>query len=373
MAEIKKIGMAVGTFSVALGIGFVMQNGDALAARVGTDVQGEQAAAFNGSEEPIEVALAGVSFDAAMPQDQFDEFSPVAQNIALVPDTPEIIVETLVEVPEPTLPQDTHEAPIQLASIDPDAAPLIESPSFSSPDVELEASASETAATECVPIMNAVAGAAATVELAIAAPCYTDTAFTVHHQGMMFSAKTDEHGHSSLAVPALAEVAVVIAAFDHGDGAVATVTVPEFSDYDRAVLQWQGDTAVLLSAYENGAEFASENHIFSDNPGDITRVEAGVGGFLVSLGDATVENALMAEVYTYPTTMVSSVGEVTLVAEAEITEANCESELNAQSIQVGSLGDTTALDLTMVMPDCNAVGDVLILQNMFQDLTLAMR
>jgi len=37
MGQLKKIGMAAGTFSVALGIGFVMQNGDALASRFGNE------------------------------------------------------------------------------------------------------------------------------------------------------------------------------------------------------------------------------------------------------------------------------------------------------------------------------------------------
>ena len=79
----------------------------------------------------------------------------------------------------------------------------------------------------------------------------------------------------------------------------------------------------------------------------------------------------MAEVYTFPSGMIASEFDVMLVAEAEITTGNCGQKLNAQSLQVSPTGQTAALDLTMIMPECDAVGDVLILQSMFEDLTLA--
>ena len=364
MADIKKIGMAAGTFSIALGIGFVMQNGNALASRFGTEGV-EEPTAFVQDEVPVVVTQASLAVTA--------DGVPTVPDTSPVLDAPVTISEIAVAVPKPDVAQDPQKLPIQLASIDPEALPEIENPAAVASDVILDVVPSETVELDCVPKMVAVAGSAATVEIAVEAPCHTNTAFTIHHQGMMFSAMTDEQGTSELTFPALSDIAVLIAAFDHGDGAVATVTIPDFADYDRAVLQWQGETSVLLSAYENGADFATANHIFSGNPGDMARIQAGVGGYLVSLGDAEVENAFMVEIYTYPTGMIDAGGNVALVAEAEITAANCGNELNAQSIQVDQLGGTTALDLTLVMPDCDAVGDVLILQNMFQDLTLASR
>jgi len=257
--------------------------------------------------------------------------------------------------------EDTPDAPIQLAAVDPEILPEIQSDVLATTEIN------------CVPSMMAAASDAATVELAVAAPCHQSAAFTIHHQGMMFTAKTNDAGVAKLTVPALAEVAVMIAAFDNGDGAVATVAVPDFAAYDRAVLQWQGDTAVMLSAYEDGADFGDDAHIHNDNPGDLSRAAAAEGGFLIQLGEADVENALMAEVYTFPTGTVADPLDVMLVAEAEITADNCEQDLAAQSIQVSPTGETTALDLEMVMPACDAVGDFLILQNMFEDLTLAAR
>ena len=377
MADLKKMGVAAGTFSVALGIGFVMQNGDALASRFGGDAADEPAR-FETQDTPVEVVQASLvtSTDTTGP-------TPVESMVAADTDTAPVEAETVadivdaaegpsLETPEPALitavdlpaeaqVEETPDAPVQLASIDPEVMP------------EIETDMSATTEIDCVPNMMAAAGDAATVELAIAAPCHQSTAFTIHHQGMMFTATTNDAGAAKVTVPALAEVAVMIAAFDNGDGAVATTTVSDFAAYERAVLQWQGDTAVMLSAYEDGADFGDPAHIHSGNPGDIARANASEGGFLIRLGDPSIEDALMAEVYTYPSGSLANSSDVLLVAEAEITADNCGQDLAAQSIQVSPQGATTALDLEMIMPACDAVGDFLILQNMFEDLTLAAR
>lgn len=364
MAKIKQIAMAAGTFSMALGIGFVMQNGDALAARFGTDGAAPERTPFVSDEEAVqpaafETATADVLPAPAAPTPTAEQLAVVEAPVVLNPEAP---TGPAVILPDAAQVTPEQEAPMQLATVEPEMVPDLSVP--------------ETAATpeiNCVPEMVSVAGAGATVKIALSAPCHVETAFTVHHQGMMFTAMTDQDGLASVVVPALAEVAVVIAAFPDGDGGVATVTVPDVSNYDRAVLQWQGDTAVMLSAYEGDAGFGAAGHIYTDNPGDIARLDAAEGGFLMRLGASDVPDALMAEVYTFPSGMDARVSEVLLVAEAEITDTNCGQELNAQSIQVFPTGETTALDLTLLMPECDAVGDVLILQNMFEDLTLAMR
>jgi len=365
MAQLKKIGMAAGTFSVALGIGFVMQNGDALASRFGGDA-GEEPARFAPTDEPVAVAqgslVAPVSPEAVLDdQDVASASDTVELTVAPVLAAPEPALVAAVQLPTDMMVDDAPASPVQLASVDPETLP------------EIETDVSATTEIDCVPSMMAGSGDAAMVELAIAAPCHQSTAFTIHHQGMMFTAMTNESGAAKLTVPALAEVAVMIAAFENGDGAVATITVPDFADYDRAVLQWQGDTAVMLSAYEDGADYGDAAHIHGGNPGDFGRATAAEGGFLIKLGEPTVQDALMAEVYTFPSGMIANPLDVMLVAEAEITPDNCGQDLAAQSIQVSPTGEATALDLEMIMPACDAVGDFLILQNMFEDLTLAAR
>jgi hypothetical protein len=366
MAKLRKISMAAGTFSVALGIGFIMQNGDVLASRFGADSAPVQPAPF--TQAIGEAALIENPSLLEDPGSADNEVSPisVAQGGVVFASSPEIIepapaVSVVVILPETAKVPVEQPSPIRLAALDSEATPVVE------PNI-----AGDTVM-DCVPSMEATAGAAASIGLAIVAPCHVNSPFTIHHQGMMFTAITDGIGEAELVVPALAEVAVMIAAFSGGDGAVVTATVPDFANYDRAVLQWQGDVSVMLSAYENDATFGDGNHIHADNPGDMDRLQSATGGYLVRLGDGSVGDGLMAEVYTFPSGMTGAAPNVILAAEAEITSGNCGQELNAQSIQVSPSGETAALDLTMIMPECDTVGDFLILQNMFRDLTIASR
>lgn len=365
MANVKKIGMAVGTFGAALGIGFVMQNGDALASRFGADTAPPQPAPFTQAsvetraapQDPIRPATNAAAQEVPIDVVQADVIAGAAPALS----SPNPAITSAVFLPDAARVPAQSEPPVQLANLDPETAP------------EFPTGENGLAEIDCAPVMALTNGPAATVGLALTAPCHTDTAFTVHHQGMMFTAMTDADGKASATVPALAEVSVMIAAFADGSGAVESITVPEFASFDRAVLQWQGDTAVMLSAYEDGARFGETNHIHGGNPGDVSRLSAAEGGYMVRLGDASVADALMAEVYTFPSTLMGNAGDVMLVAEAEITVGNCGREMSAQSIQITPGAPAFALDLRMVMPECDAVGDFLILQNMFEDLTLASR
>lgn len=367
MATVRQIGMAIGTFSVALGIGFVMQNGDALASRFGADSAPDQPAPFTADEVLSSQATEPTDLSAVFDNSDTQDVSMVLAQATIAPtqmpsiSAPEPATSAVLTMPESREMPMQQQAPVQLATLDTDVA------------VDVETDASTVADLECSPIMDATATQAAMVELSISAPCHANVSFTLHHRGMMFTASTDEDGNAELTVPALAEVAVMIAAFTDGEGAFETAVVPDFSSYDRAVLQWQGDTSVMLSAYEDNAEFGDSGHIFAGNPGDISRINSAEGGYLVRLGDSSVEDALMAEVYTFPSEALGSSSDVVLVAEAEITDQNCGQELSAQSIQFSANGQTSALDLRMLMPDCDAAGDFLILQNMFEDLTLASR
>ena len=350
MAKVRQIGMAVGTFSVALGIGFVMQNGDALANRFGAEASGDRQAPFTDAQ------VVTAAFEAEI-QDPAPEAIVLSQAF-IAPSVSAPQPDTTLDV---TLPQPTEEveqaAPVQLAALETDTP--LEPPQ--TPEVIAE--------TDCTPAMKLSTGQVATIIAAITAPCHADTAFTIHHQGMMFTVMTDDAGSAMVTVPALAPTAVLIAAFEDGEGAVDSITVPDFATYDRAVLQWQGDTAVILSAYEDGAGFGDPGHIHVDNPGDLSRVAQATGGALLQLGDPAIADAFMAQVYTFP----SGTAQVMLVAEAEITAQNCDQELNAQSLQFTPDGQSSALDLELIMPACDAVGDFLVLQNMFKDLTLASR
>ena len=308
------------TFSVALSIGFVMQYGDAVASR------------FQPTQEPAIV----------LPQMVMPQQSAMVTSLA---------------VPEMVIPY-AKEAAVELAAL---------------VDVPVPEPMTPLAAPEpvCEVAMTADTLPLAMVAVSVVAPCQPNAAVTIHHQGMIFSQLTDETGRVDVVVPALAQEAFFIAAFAGGEGAVASTPVPDLSNYDRAALQWQGINAVQLHALEFGADYDSEGHVWAASTRELDFTSPPRAGFLTTLGDDRVNNALMAEVYTFPTGQYNQDGTVALSVEAEGTSANCGRDIAAPSIQLNPLQEPTAIDLTMTMPDCGAIGEFLVLKNMFKDLTLA--
>lgn len=309
------------TFTVALCIGFVMQNENAMAARFGED-----------TPEDYTVSIQTPTLWA-----------------------PEVATASF-ELPAFETPEVPMMVPQLAAAVMPDAAV------GAAPQVEIS----------CTPSLSAQTGDFALVRLSLNASCYPSTALTIHHQGMIFTATTDAAGQLLVDVPALTDHAIFIAEFANGYGAVAISEVPELAQYDRAVLQWKGEAAVSMHAFEFGAGFGDTGHVWSNSPRSAFAADEGQG-FLMKLGDNSAENAHLAEVYTFPANKPGQEGTVELSTEAVITANNCGQDVAAQSIQVNGAALPDAVDLTLRMPDCSAIGDIIVLKNMFQDLQFPIR
>ncbi|WP_417726834.1 hypothetical protein [Roseovarius sp.] len=222
----------------------------------------------------------------------------------------------------------------------------------------------------CDYTMQARPLAAAMVEVTLSAPCQVNARYTLHHNGMMFTAVTDDQGQSTLKVPALAQAAVFIASFDNAEGAIATASVDTLVLYDRYVVQWRGGEALHVHALEYDADFGEAGHVWAQASHDMTRAATGEGGFLTQLGERDMDQALRAEVYTFPSGTATRRGAVHVQVEAEVTAANCGRDLEAQSIATGETG-LDVQDIVLAMPDCEGVGDFLVLKNLFNDLKIA--
>lgn len=223
----------------------------------------------------------------------------------------------------------------------------------------------------CEYSMTAKPLAAAMVEVSLDAPCMINEKFTLHQNGMMFTEATDDKGHSVLTVPALSENAVFIASFGSGEGAIATASVDTFAYYDRFVVQWGGARGVKIHALEYGADFGDEGHVWDDAAHDMARAARGEGGFLTRHGAPDLDNALLAEVYTFPTETALRAGDISLRVEAEVTAANCGRDLEAQTIATDAVSGLKVQDIVLAMPDCDGIGDFLVLNNLFNDLKVA--
>jgi hypothetical protein len=219
--------------------------------------------------------------------------------------------------------------------------------------------------------MTADATIAAMVNIEIRSTCMPDTRVTLHHNGLMISEMTDDQGELFLTMPALSETAVFIADFGQDHSAITTVSVPSLRFYDRAVVQWQGAASLHLHALEFGAQFGQDGHIWDEQTGDLEKTIHGESGFLSLIGDPDLAEGMQAQVYTFPSGTTSRVGDILLEIEAEVTTDTCGREISAQSLQISEAGVPRVQELQLTMPDCDAVGDFLVLKNVLEDLKVA--
>ncbi len=345
MISAKRIITILGTLFCALAIGFFMQH----------YMQGPAPA-----DRSAQVQVASVN--------NVQDVAPMTEEVQpnLVETPAQDVIEPvalsgMVPVPPSAAPQPDllPDEPVTLAALD-------------DQPIEGELPAEEPAPTfGCEIDLRAQPVAAAMVKLTLTAPCQANAQFTLHHNGMMFSDATDENGEAVMTVPALNSAAIFIATFTEGASAVASVEVSTLEYYDRVVAQWSGLAGLQIHALEYGAAYGEDGHVWAGAARDMASAARGEGGFMVRLGDPEVFNPLLAEVYTFPSGTALKGGEIDLSLEAEVTEANCGKDIEAQTLQKPGSGKMVARDLLLAMPDCEAIGDFLVLKNMFDDLNIA--
>ncbi len=187
----------------------------------------------------------------------------------------------------------------------------------------------------------------------LAAPCHPNERVSISHAGLTVAYMTDAKGALSLDLPALDRSGAVAVRFASGDGVKATRPVPGIEGLHRLAVAWTGGQTFAVNAYENGAAFGAPGHVSAANPRDPATAE---GGFLVTLGDPSVADPMLAEVYTAPAQTA-----VRVETEAEVTPAACGHMATATAIRVGGDGRGTPEPLSVAMPDCVSVGDIVLL------------
>lgn len=328
-------------FFVAFATGYVMQNGDALAAR------------FLGTEEeapPIEkIELAAATMQPAVaPQP-----APQAAQSGL-PRPPAAVLK-----PKPLTPDVNGLAARVSATENGYSTPeTVGGQQFSKFGLPCEVS------------LVAQANSAAMVDLDLSATCREQEAVTVRHGELLITETTSNIGRLHLSVPALHENAEFEVTFEDGKKIRASALVPDLSDYDRVAVQWSGDPALGIHALEFGAAYGGSGHVSIAAPRNAEYSEQARGGFLTSLGGSDGQRANRAMVYSFPSGLMSTGGVVRLSVEAEVTAYNCDNQIEAQALETGPDG-VSVVDLTLSMPACDAVGELLVLKNLLRDLKVA--
>jgi hypothetical protein len=199
------------------------------------------------------------------------------------------------------------------------------------------------------------------IAVSLIANCHPGERIVLRHAGLAVTGKINPDGAYQAALPALAAAESVDILFQDGSRLSQTVAMPEVAALRRFGVQWQGAEAFAVQGFENGADIGQPDVISATNRGTSRT------GNLVLLGDASVENPLLAQVYTYP---ANPLRPVDVVVEAAVTAETCGHDLLGDVI-ISAAGLVEITDLTLAMPDCSGVGDFLVLKNLATDMKIA--
>lgn len=270
--------------------------------------------------------------------------------------------------PSPAQPSADPVPTVEVATTEPAAPSVPVADQLASEPAATTDPAQQVAAADPCPVtLDLSNGANAMIGITLIAPCHAQERVVIKHAGLAITATTTITGVLFADIPALVADAKVALQFDDGTVLDGTVSVPEVAALRRFGVQYQADDAFQLHAFENGAAYGSAGDISAQN----TRMpEPGVpvsGGYLIRLGDSTAPTPLLAEIYTYPSDPAIK-SEV--VVEAAVTKTACDREILGETISsIG--GVTTVSDLSLSMPQCDAVGDYLVLKNLAPDMNIA--
>ncbi|MEM7321160.1 MAG: hypothetical protein AAF408_19310, partial [Pseudomonadota bacterium] len=222
----------------------------------------------------------------------------------------------------------------------------------------------EVKTASCEIAAKANVAAMARVDLSVMAPCNGNQRVTVHHSGLVFTDTTDSDGKLNVRVPALSERAVFVVAFDNGSGAVASTSVEALASVERVAIQWDGPTGIQVHAREFGASYTEPGHVWA-------RSQSTGNGTVDRLGEPSTLAPKLAEIYSFPNDAGDRNGVVSISIEAEVTAENCAREITAQTLELRNGQSLRTRNLVLSMPNCDATGDFLVLNNLIEDLTIA--
>jgi hypothetical protein len=214
---------------------------------------------------------------------------------------------------------------------------------------------------DCKTDFSLSAGAQAMISVALTAPCRAGERVVLRHAGLAVAEVLPKDGKLILDLPALNAKGEVSVLFSDAEIAKGAVAIPDVASVRRFGVQWMADDAFQLHVLEAGADYGQPGHVWTDAPVSPN------GGYIVALGNPDLALPMMANIYTWPAGQAVSAD---LMIESAVTAETCGRELLGETLAVEG-GSVTITDLTLVMPECDALGDILVLKNPGLDVTLS--
>ncbi len=207
----------------------------------------------------------------------------------------------------------------------------------------------------CAPRMQVHEMPGASLRVTLQAPCHKDEPLRLTFNELTADDVTDANGRWEARLPNLGPLVNV--ALDFGDYRLSEAVNPaEPLILQHVILSWTG-----AKTFEIQAEAQTNQTLVGTEMPD---------GMLTQVGDG---RGAAFEIYSFPAQKDSTVGVIRLSVDALVTEDNCGSTVATTAFQTGFITGLRRTDISYTMPECERVGDVVRLQNLFRDMRLAAR
>lgn len=378
----RRLARGVAVLAIALAAGHLVQNmgrdrGQKPAAVASAEKKPAKVETVAAGPEVIKPATAGVTAAPApeLPKTPLVETAkPAPADTKTATETPapapaaQPVAETkAAEAPAAApMPAPTPEpAPVKLA--EPVAPAPAEPASPSAPAVAAAQPEAPASGNACDLSLELIEEPSAMIGITLLAPCHPNQRVVLRHGGLAVTGQTTATGALFTGLPAMETAATVEVFFADGARTKAEINMPELASLRRFGVQWQAEDAFQIHAFENGATYGDPGHVSASDPHTPVAGLPPKGGFLTLAGDATSVNPLLAEIYTYP---ADPTAKPEVIVEASVTDKTCGRELIGETLTTSG-GSTFVTDLSLAMPECDAVGDYLVLKNLVLDTNMA--
>ena len=221
----------------------------------------------------------------------------------------------------------------------------------------------------CARTARVEAGIAGMVRVVLSDPCSPASRVEVAQGRLAADWQLDAAGQRLVSfAPLNAETPLTVT---WSDGTVTTQTIPDLPNDApfRVALAWSGPAFLSLAEEEFGAPDAATEYLAADTKFTAWDGRERSGGFMTILGDGLGQTV---QVYTFPNN-ASSKGVIRLAVQAPVTMQSCGRMAEGTAFQTDAFGRVMASDVKVALPECDAIGQTLVLRNLFRDLRLAAR
>jgi len=222
----------------------------------------------------------------------------------------------------------------------------------------------------CAPEAMIVPLPKAEIAVSLTSACHPNQHVIVEQDGLLFSALTNAQGVAAFIMPALSARPVVSMTFPDGSVQRAGTQVDDADTYSHTVLQWQGHDDISLHVFESDASIKEARHLTAASKA-AQNVHGPRGGRVAQFGSDVGESSRYSQVYSFPKGPGDQNLATTFEVVAEVTEMTCGTDLFSKGMRFEQGHQVNAIDLMVSMPDCDAVGQAVVLPDPFSVRLLA--